>query len=83
MEVLIEMAVIGKHPYKLHLTPEHVDTVKEFLSSSKYQGGLSGYIDEYLEASAKTIRKAGIKKGHKVNAAKAFRLFLEGVKAKV
>lgn len=75
------MSIKGRKPYKIYLDPEVVEYVVSFLETTHSKGGMSGLLNTYLEAMAKTIKLAGYNKGQeKVSAAKLFRIGLKGLK---
>ena len=65
--------------YKVYLTTEDAEYVKEFLEAAKIKGGLSGYVNSYIETTAKTLRAAGWKPGNELTYAKAIKIGLKGM----
>lgn len=65
--------------YKVYLNPDNTEYVREFLESCKMKGGMSGFLDEYIETTAKTLRAAGYQPGQKLTYAKAIRIGLKGL----
>jgi hypothetical protein len=70
---------MAKKKYQVYLEEEETEFVKEFLNASKIKGGLSGYLNGYLETTAKTLRAAGWKAGNELTYAKAFKIGLKGI----
>ena len=74
------MPVPGKKKYAVYLDEEKAEYVKSFLSSAKYAGGLSGLVDAHISTMAKTLKASKYKKDQKLTAAKAFKVFMNGLK---
>lgn len=74
------MAVPGKKGYLVYLDEENTDYVRSFLTSGKYSGGLSGLLDAHIGTMAKTLKASKYKKDQKLTAAKAFKVFMNGLK---
>ena len=74
------MAIKGKRQYTLYLDEENTEYVKEFLLTTKHQGGLSGIVDAHLSSMAKTLKASKYLPGEKLTAAKLFRIFRNGLK---
>jgi hypothetical protein len=65
--------------YKVYLNEKNTEYVREFLESCKMKGGMSGFLDEYIDTTAKTLRAAGYQPGQKLTYAKAIRIGLKGL----
>lgn len=78
------MAIEGKKAYKVYLTEENVELVRNFFFATTTDetvgGGFSGLLDSYVASLANTIRKAGIKPGRKLTLAKILRMAISGIK---
>jgi hypothetical protein len=68
-----------KKRYVVYLDEENTEFVREFLTSCKIRGGISGYLNGYLETTAKTLRAAGWKPGHELTYSKAIKIGLKGM----
>ena len=52
------MAVEGKKAYKFYLDEKNVEFLKSHFASLKDSGGLSGFIDKYLERSVWILKSS-------------------------
>lgn len=75
------MAIAGKKRYAIYVDEANYEYVKSFIETTRFQGGMSGFIDSYLGATAKTLRAAQYVKGKKLTMTQLLRFGLEGLKA--
>ncbi len=74
------MAVAGKKPYKVYLTPEAADFISQRMEKTKGSGGLSALLDEMVVNLYNTLKKSGLEGGKKLTWAKLFRILVNGLK---
>ena len=75
------MAVEGKKRYAIYVDEDTFEYVKSFIETTRFQGGMSGFIDSYLKATARTLRSANYVKGKKLTMKQLLKFGLEGLKA--
>jgi len=75
------LAIKGKKKVQVYVDEANYEYVKSFIETTRFQGGMSGFFDSYLGATARTLRAAEYVKGKKLTMAQLLKLGLEGLKA--
>lgn len=75
------MAIEGKKKVAIYLDAADYEYVKSFVETTRFQGGMSGYIDSFLKTTASTLRAAKYVQGKKLTLAQLLKFSLEGLKA--
>lgn len=76
------MAIEGKKAYKIYLTESETDILRDFLETTKFKGGLSGWLDDVICRTTNVLRETGIIKDRgkvKLSRAKLLRFMIAGV----
>ncbi len=74
------MAVKNKKEYKVYLDEEQTEYVRAFLDTTRNKGGLSGVLNGYIGAMAKTLKLSGYKPEGKITMSTMLKMAINGVK---
>ena len=77
----IKLAIEGKKKVQVYVDEANYEYVKSFIETTRFQGGMSGFFDSYLGATARTLRSAKYVHGKKLTMAQLLRFSLKGLKA--
>lgn len=75
------MAVQGKKRYAIYVDEAEYEYIKSFIETTRFKGGMSGYFDTYMKATARTLRAANYVQGKKLTLKQLLKLGVEGLKA--
>lgn len=57
----VNMSVKNRKMYGLWLNPEDTEYLREFIKTTPGQGGLSSFVNQYIEIMARVARESGYK----------------------
>lgn len=74
------MAVDGKKKIQVYVVESDYEYIKSFIETTRFKGGMSGFFDSYLRATARTLRAANYVQGKKLTLRQIVKLGLAGLK---
>jgi hypothetical protein len=74
------MAVDGKKKIQVYVVESDYEYIKSFIETTRHKGGMSGFFDSYLRATARTLRAANYVQGKKLTLRQIVKLGLAGLK---